>query len=43
MLGPIEQFRDNMVRVQVLSGLHQMFGELITASELNLIGQDVKN
>ena len=43
MLSPIEQFRDNMARVQALSGLHQAFGELITASELNLTGQDVKN
>ena len=43
MLSPIEQFRDNMARVQALSGLHQAFGELITASELNLTSQDVKN
>ena len=43
MLSPIEQFRDDIARVQALSGLHQAFGELITASELNLTGQDVKN
>ena len=43
MLSPIEQFRDNMARVQALSGLHQAFGELISTSELNLTDQDVKN
>ena len=43
MLSPIEQFRDNMARVQALSGLHQAFGELTTASELNQSDQDVKN
>ena len=30
MLNPIDQFRENMTRVQSLGGLHQAFGELTT-------------
>ena len=32
MLNPIEQFRENIERVQDLSGLHQAFGNVTTAA-----------